>query len=202
MSSKVTKVILDKILVKKTLAGSEQAFVKLFKHYKDRVYSIAYRIMKNEVEAEDVVQDTFISAYRNLSKFKFKAQFYTWLYRIAVNKCYERLRKKKNKKEYSIDDDIQTETGPLKPQISDNWANDPSITLENDELRSVLNNAISSLPEKYRTVLTLKEIDNLKNKEIGKILGITLPAVKARLHRARLKVQKKINSFYRGEKPF
>ena len=186
----------DKQLVAEAKAGNHQAFEKLVERHEDKVYGLALRMMGNEADAEDVLQDTFLSAYKGLKNFKEKAAFSTWLYRLATNAALMKLRKKKGDKSIPLDEQM-AEFVP-NPEIRD-WSAAPDSILEGKELKEIMEQAIQSLPDMYRAVFLLKDVERLKNDEIASILNISVPAVKSRLHRARLHLRKLIGQYLAGE---
>jgi len=189
--------ISDDILVRKSQEGDYPSFGELVKRYEKKVYNLAYRIMGNKEDASDVLQETFLQAFKKLPGFKGKARFSTWLYRIAVNICLMRKRKQKKMKMVSLDLPILTQKeDEIKRELRDDWSKSPLATLENEEVRKSLSKAIDSLPEGYRIVLLLRGLDGLSNEETAKVLGISLPAVKSRLHRARLFLRDKLSEYF------
>ncbi|MFH1784016.1 MAG: sigma-70 family RNA polymerase sigma factor [bacterium] len=190
----------DEALVEKAQKGDHAAFEELVKRYERKIYNLAYKIMGNAEDASDVLQETFITAFRKLSTFRRESNFSTWVYRVAVNVCLMKKRKEKKMKTVSLDVPIlYKDKDEIKRELSDDWAKNPLATLENKELKETLNEAIKSLPEEYRTVFTLKGVEGLSNNEIAKILKISLPAVKSRLHRARLFLRDKISEYFKTQ---
>ncbi len=191
--------ISDEVLARRVQEGDYLSFEELVKRYEKKIYNLAYRIMGNKEDASDVLQDTFLQAFRKIPSFKEKSLFSTWLYRIAINMCLMRKRKQKKMETVSLDVPILTETqDEIKREFADDWSKNPLATLENKELKNILENAISSLPENYKTVLLLRGINGLHNEEIAKMLNISLPAVKSRLHRARLFLRDKLSQYFKG----
>jgi RNA polymerase sigma-70 factor (ECF subfamily) len=188
----------DEILVKKSQEGDYLSFEELVKRYEKKIYNLAYRIMGNKEDASDVLQETFLQAFRKLSSFKSKAKFSTWLYRIAVNICLMRKRKEKRTETVSLDLPILTEKEEeIKREVRDDWSTSPLATLENKEVKETLSKAIDLLPEEYRTVFLLRGLNGLSNQEVAKVLGISLSAVKSRLHRARLFLRDRLSRYFR-----
>lgn len=189
----------DEILVKKSQKGDYLSFEELVKRYEKKIYSLAYRIMGNKEDASDVLQETFLQAFKKLAGFKGKAKFSTWLYRIAVNICLMRKRKRKKMKTVSLDIPILTKKeDEIKRELGDDWSESPLATLENEEVKKTLSQAIGLLPEEYRTVFLLRGLNGLSNQEVAKVLKISLPAVKSRLHRARLFLRDKLSQYFQG----
>jgi len=175
-------------LIAEVLAGRTDAFHELIRPYERSVYLMALSMLRNEAEAEDVAQEAFIKAYRNLGRFRSEARFSTWLIAIALNEARASLRKKKPGRTDSIDD----EDGPVVPAQLTDWREIPSESLERQELRSMIRRALAALPLHYREVFVLREIEDRNVKETAEVLGITAASVKMRLHRARMMLQKQL----------
>ncbi|MCX7910944.1 MAG: sigma-70 family RNA polymerase sigma factor [Endomicrobia bacterium] len=196
LSSQLIRKDLDEAtLISLAKNGNTSAFEKLIKRYEEKIYSLAYRILQDKEEAFDVLQDTAMSAFKNLKNFQSKSSFSTWIYRIALNFALMRKRKQKAQlKKVQIIDSEDSDKLPQFAEISEqnllgnyvDWSENPVISLENQELRKVLQEAINKLPDKYRNVIILKEIEGRSIEETAKILGLSISAVKTRLHRARL----------------
>ena len=199
-SKQVAGIILvsDAVLIKKSQEGDYTAFEILVQRHEKKIYNLAYRMMGNQEDASDILQETFLQAFRKLATFKGESEFSTWLYRIAVNLCLMKKRKGKRIKTVSLDIPVltQKEDG-LKREIYDDWSESPLATLENKELKKVLSAAIDSLPAEYRTVFLLRNLDGLSNEATAKILKISVPAVKSRLHRARLFLRDKLSQYFK-----
>ena len=187
----------DEILVKKSQKGDYPSFEGLVKRYEKKIYNLAYRIMGNKEDASDVLQETFLQAFKKLAGFKGKAKFSTWLYRIAVNICLMRKRKRKKMEIVSLDVPILTKKeDEIKRELRDDWSESPLATLENKEVKKTLSEAIDLLPEEYRTVFLLRGLNGMSNEEVAEVLKISLPAVKSRLHRARLFLRDKLSQYF------
>jgi RNA polymerase sigma-70 factor (ECF subfamily) len=187
----------DEQLVAEALAGDDNAFEELVVRYEKKMYNLAYRITGNEDDASDVLQDTFLQALRKLHTFKGESKFSTWLYRIAANASLMKKRKDKNNTSISLDKEYMSDKGDeIKRQYKDDWAHNPLDILEDKELRDTLYNAIYTLPKEYKVPLILRDIDGLSNEEVTKILNLSLPAVKSRVHRARFFIREKLNEYF------
>ena len=187
----------DEILVKKSQKGDYPSFAELVKRYEKKIYNLAYRIMGNREDASDVLQETFLQVFKKLAGFKGKAKFSTWLYRITVNMCLMRKRKRKKREIVSLDVPILTKKeNEIKRELRDDWSENPLATLENKEVKKTLSEAIDSLPEEYRTVFLLRGLNGLSNEEVAEVLKISLPAVKSRLHRARLFLRDRLSQYF------
>jgi len=185
-----------------TQANDFESFEVLVKSHMPKVYSLALRMMKSPAEAEEVVQDTFVSAWRNLPHFRGGAAFGTWLHRICVNVCLMKLRRMKA--EASAASGEERLAGPrfdkdgrlLAPEPVD-WAGGGEERALERELRRAIERAVEALPEEHRAVFLLKDIDGLSYAEIADATGATESSVKSRLHRARLALREAIDAFYR-----
>jgi RNA polymerase sigma-70 factor (ECF subfamily) len=181
----------DEQLVRKAQQDDEKAFGELVHRYESKVYSLALKMLRNPEDAEDVLQDTFLRAYRGIKSFQGNSTFSTWIYRITANSALMRLRRK-HLPMVSIDDADERET-PI--NIAD-WAPGPVEQLLNQETQQAMNQAIESLPPEFRQVFVLRDIEELSNSEVAEILDLSVAAVKSRLHRARLKVRDRLAPFF------
>jgi RNA polymerase sigma-70 factor (ECF subfamily) len=178
----------DEELVRRVQAGNGEAFEELVRRYERKVYNIAYRLMGNERDASEVLQDAFLRAYRFLPKFQFKSSFFTWLYRIATNVSLTKLRKREKVQLVSIDEP-GTGDGDMPLEIPD-YRYSPERMMRQRELREALQKAVDNLPPDYRSVVVLRDLEGLSNEEVSKVLNLTVAAVKSRLHRGRLELRK------------
>ncbi len=175
-------------------------FDRLYRDHVDRIYRFAQRLCGQVEDAQDLVQDTFLNAYRGLEGFRGDAQVSTWLYRIAARACLRLRRKRKGEpaRELSLDEFIPTSEGEFRLQLPTDGLS-PEEALENKELKRALHQAIQKLPNKYRVVLVLRDMEGLTAKEVGTIMGLNERAVKSRLHRARLFVRRELSARGIGE---
>jgi RNA polymerase sigma-70 factor (ECF subfamily) len=181
----------DEQLVKKAQADDERAFGELVGRYESKVYSLALKMLRNPEDAEDVLQDTFLRAYRGIKSFQGHSTFSTWIYRITANSALMRLRKKQLPM-VSIDDADEHEA-PI--NIAD-WAPSPVEQLLSQETQVAMNEAVEALPAEFRQVFVLRDIEELSNAEVADILDLSVAAVKSRLHRARLKVRNRLAAYF------
>lgn len=178
----------EAMIIAEILAGQTDAFHDLIRPYERSVYLMALSMLRNEAEAEDVAQETFIKAYRNLGRFRSESRFSTWLIAIALNEARARLRRKQP----SLTDSIDDTEGPVVPAQLTDWREIPSETLERQEVRSLIRRALDTLPLAYREVFVLRELEERNVAETAETLGITIASVKMRLHRARMMLQKQL----------
>src|ERR1043166_2871557 len=193
---KVEEPVSDELkLVRAAKDGDVSAFEQLVKRYDRNVFRIANHITHSREDAEDVVQEAFLKAYSNLSKFQEQSKFYTWLVRIAVNEALMKLRRRKPERTVSLDEDIKTEDDSLPREIAD-WSPNPEQQYNQSELREILSKTIQGLPPGFRTVFVLRDVEGLSTEETAAALELSVPAVKARLLRARLQLRERLGKFF------
>lgn len=188
----------DISLIQQCQQGSTEAFDALVLKYHKKVFNVAYRLLNNYDEANDVAQEVFVRAFRSIKGFKFKAQIFTWLYRIAVNLSKNRIKvlARERKSTTSLDDPVATEDGEVKRQVA---GDDPlpADDLINKEKRELISQALASLADEFRTVVVLRDIEGLAYEEIAAIIKVNIGTVKSRLHRARMLLKEKLQGVYR-----
>ncbi len=180
----------DQILIKKALAGNESAFSLLLDRYKDAVYRIIIKIVHNQEEAQDLLQETFMKAFGSLSSYNAQYRFTTWLYKIAANNCIDFLRKRRLIS-VSLDQPLKTKDGEVSFELPD-WTYNPELDLASRQKFLSIEAAINSLPPKYREVIIFRHKQDKPYEEIAEILGIPVGTVKARIFRARELLKKKL----------
>lgn len=185
----------DLVLIKKIQKGDELAFMELLEKYETKVFHLAMRFTRNHEDAEEVLQDVFSTIHRKLHLFEGKSAFSSWLYRIVVNAAFMKLRKRRQQPAISLED--------LAPTVRQQFLDGDSITNNqtdeytlNREMREILREAINRLPDQYRDVFVLRDVNGLSNQEVSEILSLSIPAVKSRLHRSRLMLRKKLQRYY------
>lgn len=159
------------------------------------VYNLALRLMKDPQEAEEVLQETFISAFRALPRFEGRSRLGTWLYRIAYNAALMRLRKRPAPTE-SLDEPVTNEDGDQMPRHLVDWGSIPDDLLLNRELRTVLSAALETLPATLKSVFVLRDIEGLSTAETAEVLSLTETNVKVRLHRARVALRERLTGYF------
>jgi RNA polymerase sigma-70 factor (ECF subfamily) len=184
----------DEDLVVAAQGGDTRAFDELVRRYQDKVYRLSYKILRHEDDASEALQDAFLSAYRGLGSFKAQSTFSTWLYRIATNASLMKYRKRRDghvslEQSQSQDEDSE----PI--QLPD-WSKQPTEDLLTAETREVMEEGIQRLPEELRTVFVLRDIEERSNAEVAEILELSVPAVKSRLHRARIALRERLNRYF------
>jgi len=187
----------DSDLVAALRGGEAGAMERLVERYADRVYRLAVRITGSREDAEEVVQDALWTVGRKIDTFKGESAFGSWLYRIAANAAYMKLRARRGKgREIALDDVLPAlDSGGVHFEPMDDWSPRVDDRALQGELRKVLDSAIAELPSEYRTALVLHDVEGLSNPDIAEALGITLPAVKSRVHRSRLFLRKRLSEY-------
>jgi RNA polymerase sigma-70 factor (ECF subfamily) len=197
----------DGDLILAARAGDYGAFEVLVQRYHERVHRLAFGLTKSEAEAEEAVQETFLSLFRNLHRFEGRSALGSWLYRIAVNAVLMGMRRRRRKPLLLLEespregDRASALAGPF-PSLSESiwpagdWARQPEAKLLSRELGACIQAAIADLPDKYRLVLLLRDVDGQSNDEVAHTLGLTVPTVKARLHRSRLLVRQALERYF------
>ena len=183
------------LLVEKAVSGSFEAFDQIMVHYRERLYGVIYNMTMNHSDAADLTQETFVKAFRSISKFKQKSSFFTWLYRIGVNLTLTFLKRKRSKKFFSFDH-FFGESDKIDTNIEFSSKDFTSVknTLLN-ELHEKLNEALSKLSDKHRTIVVLYEIDGLSHREISQIMKCTEGTVRSRLHYAKVQLQSLLKDY-------
>ena len=195
----------DSALIEDINEGRAGGFQDLFIRYRQRLYNFGLRICHDAQDAEDIVQDTFINVFKYLKNFRQETRFKNWLYRIAVTACITKKRRSKYapEPELPLSSLIQKDDADDLPDtIPDNisgtgpeWANQPLDQLLNKELNDMIRNTVINLPEKYRSVLELRDMEGLTTHETAKMLNITPATVKTRLHRGRLLIREQLKDY-------
>ena len=181
----------ESALVAQAKAGDQNAFAELVNRYERKIYRLAKNITRNDEDAEDVLQDAFLKAYTHLDNFKGDSKFYTWIVRIAVNEALMRLRKRKTDRSVPLDEPVELGEETVAREIAV-WEDNPEQQYSQEEWRKILDEAVESLKPDFRTVFVLRDIEELSTEETAETLGISVPAVKSRLLRARLALRERL----------
>ena len=184
------------ILVAQSREGDTGAFGELVRRYESKIFRLAQHITQNREDAEDVLQETFMKAYEHLDQFQGNSKFYTWIVRIAVNQALMKLRRRKTDKSVSLDETIDTGEDTIVREIAA-WDENPEETFSRDELGNILDTAVKSLESPYRSVFVLRDVEELSTEETAEALGLSVPAVKSRLLRARLQLREKLTRYFK-----
>lgn len=182
-------------LVTAARAGDVSAFEALVNRYERKIFRLGMNITGSREDAEDVMQEAFLKAYQHLPEFEGNSRFYTWLVRIAVNQALMKLRKRRPN-QVSLDEEIETGEDSFFRDVED-WGPSPAERYEQTQLHDILNEAISELDPSFRIVFQLRDIEEMSTEETAEVLHLSVPAVKSRLLRARLKLRQKLNRFFR-----
>jgi RNA polymerase sigma-70 factor (ECF subfamily) len=196
MTAPVNAGIDESALVAQSREGDARAFGELVKRYEGKIFRLAQHITQNREDAEDVLQETFMKAYEHLNQFKGDSKFYTWIVRIAVNQALMKLRRRKTDKSVSLDDQIDTGEDTILREIAA-WGEDPEQQFSREELGGILESAIESLEPLYRSVFVLRDMEELSTEETAEALGLSVPAVKSRLLRARLQLRERLTRYFK-----
>ncbi|MGN1401116.1 MAG: RNA polymerase sigma factor SigW [Bacillus sp. (in: firmicutes)] len=184
--------VLVKQRIKEVLKGDHNAYGEIVEIYKDKLFQLCYRMLGNRHEAEDMAQEAFVRAYIKIHTFNINLKFSTWLYRIATNLCIDRIRKKKP--DFYLDAEVAGTDGLTMYSHIPADTVLPEDEVESLELQDTIQKEIMRLPEKYRTVIVLKYIEELSLKEIGHILDLPIGTIKTRIHRGREALRKQLSN--------
>ena len=186
-------------LVAAAKSGDAAAFTELVNRYSSKIFRLTRNITQNREDAEDAMQEAFLKAYEHLQGFQGDSRFYTWLVRIAVNEGLMRLRKRRPG-QVSIDDPVETDEDLMPREIED-WGPSPEKQYAQTELAQILSEVIDKLDPEYRIVFVLRDIEELSTEDTAQLLRLSVPAVKSRLLRARLRLREKLNRHFKGSVP-
>lgn len=179
-------------MISRIIAGERDLFYELIKTCERAVFLTAYSVLKSEADAEEVVQEAALKAYKALGSFRGEAKFSTWLVKITLNEARMKLRRSRAESEVSLEDFVGDGDSDYTPAVLTDWREIPSESLERKELRETLRRAVNELPEKYREVLISRDVREMNIAETAELLGISEGMVKIRLFRARLLMQKMV----------
>lgn len=184
-------------LVERLRGGDAAALETLMEHYGSRVYRLAHGITRNEADAEEVAQDVFLNLFRKIETFEGRSAIGTWIYRVAANAALIKRRGKRFELEVALEEQLPTfrEDGHREGDrawVLADWSRTPEEQMLSAETRAVLNRAIDELPDHYRAVLVLRDVEGLSNEEVAEALGESVPTVKSRLHRARMALREQL----------
>ena len=189
-STTATQLLTEAEMISRVIAGERELFYDLIKPCERAVFLTAFSVLKSEADAEEVVQEAALKAYKALSSFRGEAKFSTWLAKITLNEARMRLRRSRAESEVSLEDFVDDGDSDYTPAVLTDWREIPSEALDRKELRVLLQRGLDELPEKYREVLILRDVRELNIEETAQLLGISIGMVKTRLFRARLMMQK------------
>jgi RNA polymerase sigma-70 factor (ECF subfamily) len=192
----------ERALIAASKSGDSAALDALVRTHQDRVYSFAMRMCRNVEDAKDILQETFLGVIRSIREFREESKFSTWLYRIASNACLKKRRRGVHEptpeQEFSLDDLMpRPDAEGRRPEIAD-WSGDAERALLHGELSARMENAIDKLPKDYKIVLVLRDVEGLSAEETAQAVGLSVPAVKSRLHRARVFIRRELADYLAG----
>ena len=188
-------------LVERLRGGDPAALEALMERYAPRVYRLAYGITRNQADAEEVVQDVFLNLFRKIDSFEGRSALGTWIYRVAANQALIKQRGKRFEVDVALEEQLPTfladghREGDRAWVLAD-WSPTPEAELLSAETQAILKRAIDALPDHYRAVLVLRDVEGLPNDEIAEALGESVPTVKSRLHRARMALREEVTRFF------
>jgi RNA polymerase sigma-70 factor (ECF subfamily) len=195
MNDTINKVESEGFSLEALHAGDPQEFSRLVDAYSSKIYRLATKMLYQQQDAEDVLQETFLKAYRGIKSFDGRSKISTWLFRIATNEALMIIRRKRPET-ISIDEPIETEEGEQEPVQIIDWCCLPEDELLSEETRNKLDAAVQELPERLRVVFILRDINDLSTHETAEVLGLTDTAVKTRLSRARLRLREELSAYF------
>ena len=187
----------DPAFVERLRKGDKEACAECVREHSTNVYNLALKLTGDPVAAEDVLQETFLSAFKAISRFEGKSQLSTWLYRIAHNAALMRLRKREVET-VSLDEPVENEEGVQEPREFADWSENPEEVLLSTEMRRAMDDAIASLSETLRSVFVLRDVNGLSTAQTAEVLGLSEEAVKSRLLRARLALREQLSAYMAG----
>ena len=187
-------------LIRAINSGRFDRFPDLVKRYEQKLYNFSLRMCRDAADAEDTVQETFLNVFRYLKDFRYETKFKNWLYRVTASTCIKKRRKSKfaPERELSLDEFFPQDETEVPDRVP-RWALMPLDKLLNDELLDKIDEAIFTLPEKYRLVIVLRDIEDFSTAETAQILNLSDANVKVRLHRARLFLRDKLKGYFENE---
>jgi RNA polymerase sigma-70 factor (ECF subfamily) len=186
----------DDVLVREAQQGDTRAFDELVVRYRDKVYRLSYKILRNEDDASEALQDAFTSAFRGLKNFKSESTFSTWLYRVATNASLMKYRKRRD--DHVSLEQSQSPQRDAEPMSIPDWSQQPLEELLDAETKEVMEEGLRRLPEDLRTVFILRDEEGYSNAEVAQMLDLTVAAVKSRLHRARIALRDRLDRYFSG----
>jgi len=185
----------DDVLVREAQQGDTRAFDELVVRYREKVYRLSYKILRNEDDAAEALQDAFTSAFRGLKNFKAESTFSTWLYRVATNASLMKYRKRRD--DHLSLEQSQSPQRDAEPMSIPDWSQQPLEELLDAETQEVMEEGLRRLPEELRTVFILRDEEGYSNAEVAQMLDLTVAAVKSRLHRARIALRDRLDRYFR-----
>ncbi len=188
---------LEEALVRDFQNGNLDAYEKIVELYQKKIYALSFNLTRNQMDAQDVTQEVLLTIFKKINTFQGKSAFSSWVYRITLNATYMKLRSKKKEPSVSLEDLLPAFNGAgFQKEKSQDWSESTESLLFNNETREVIQKAVDLLPEKEKVVFVLRDVEGLSTDKVSEILDLTIPAVKSRLHRARLFLRKKLTHYF------
>ena len=186
----------EAVLVRKAQTGCAESFAVLVKQYERKIYRLSFAATGVPADAEDVLQETFLKAYANIEHFRGESRFFTWLVRIAMNEAVTKLRRRHPHTWISLDQPNDTDESISTPEDIEDWRDNPEERYSKTELSAILSKVLQDLETPLRVVFALRDIEDLSCEETARVLGLSVPTIKSRLMRARLKLRKKLSFWF------
>ena len=186
----------EAVVVSEAQTGSAESFAVLVKQYERQIYRLSKAVTGNPEDAEDALQETFLKAYKNLKQFRGESRFYTWLVRIAMNEALVKLRRRNFSNWVSLDEPIEDDEFGTTPREIKDWRDNPEECYNQTELREILSKVLQDLETPLRAVFVLRDVEGLSCEETAGVTGLSIPVVKTRSMRARMKLRKKLSFWF------
>jgi RNA polymerase sigma-70 factor (ECF subfamily) len=192
---------IEEQLVKDLQAGKVSSFEQLANLYQKKIYTLSFNLTRNATDSQDVTQEVLLILFKKGHTFQGKSAFASWVYRITLNASYMKLRTRKKEPNLSIEDLLPSLNGAgFQQEKLQDWSENTEANFFNKEIRGVIQKAVNLLPEKEKVVFLLRDVEGLSTEKVSEVLEITVPAIKSRLHRARLFLRKKLASYFEDGK--
>ena len=192
---------LEEQLVKDLQAGEVSSFEQLANLYQKKIYTLSFNLTRNTIDSQDVTQEVLLTLFKKGHTFQGKSAFSSWVYRITLNASYMKLRTRKKEPNLSIEDLLPSLNGAgFQQEKLQDWSENTEASFFDKETRRVIQKAVDLLPDKEKVVFLLRDVEGLTTEKVSEILEITVPAIKSRLHRARLFLRKKLGSYFEDYK--
>ena len=184
-------------LVKNLQAGKADSFEQLANLYQKKIYALSFNLTRNAMDSEDVTQEVLLTLFRKIHTFQGRSAFSSWVYRITLNATYMKLRSRKKEQSISMEELLPSFNGSgFQQEKIQDWSENTESLLFDNETRGIIQQAVDSLPDKEKVVFILRDVEGLSTEKVSNILDLTIPAVKSRLHRARLFLRKKLANYF------
>jgi RNA polymerase sigma-70 factor (ECF subfamily) len=187
----------EEILAQKLIEGDVEAFDRFVEIYQKKIYALAYNMTHNQMDAQDVTQEVFLTIFRKAHTFQGKSAFSSWVYRVALNAVYMKLRSKKKDQSISVEDAFPSFNGAgYHQEVIRDWSESAESLMFSNETKNVIQSAVDQLPEKEKIAFLLRDVEGLSTEEAAEALDLSISAIKSRLHRARLILRKKLSGYF------